>query len=251
MSARRPTTSPRCRSRPARRAARTRSSRTSPSRRAPCTRRCGDDRVAQHLEREDRLGRAALDRARRRPAAPAAPISAVSTWPLVHAYSRPAPDEPEQERRRPAGEQRRAEPVDRRARACTARLGIVSEITTSASPPTGRLTKKTQRQLALSTMKPPTAGPMIDEAAKTAPISPCHRPRSRGGTILPITASESGNRPPAPTPWTARKTTSCVIDWARPQSAEPTGRRRSRTGTAACGRTRRRASRTAAPSRSR
>ena len=62
---------------------------------------------------------------------------------------------------------------------------------------------------------------MIDDAAKTAPISPCQRPRSRGGTMLPITASESGKSPPAPMPWTARKTTSCVIVCARPQSAEP------------------------------
>ena len=60
-------------------------------------------------------------------------------------------------------------------------------------------------------MKPPTAGPMIDDAAKTAPISPCQRPRSRGGTMLPITASDSGKSPPAPIPWIARKTTSCVI----------------------------------------
>ncbi len=81
-----------------------------------------------------------------------------------------------------------------------ARRGIVRETTTSARPPTGRLTRKTQRQLALSTMKPPTAGPMIDAAANTAPIRPCQRPRSRGGTMFPITASDSGNTPPPPTP---------------------------------------------------
>jgi hypothetical protein len=102
-----------------------------------------------------------------------------------------------------------------------ARRGIVKEMTTSATPPTGRLTRKIQRQLALSTMKPPIAGPMIDDAAKTAPIRPCQRPRSRGGTMLPITASESGKRPPAPMPCTARKTTSWVIVVARPQRAEP------------------------------
>ena len=71
-------------------------------------------------------------------------------------------------------------------------------------------------------MKPPTAGPMIDEAAKTAPISPCHLPRSRGGTMLPIIASDSGNSPPAPTPCIAAeddelRSSSC----ARPQSADP------------------------------
>ena len=53
------------------------------------------------------------------------------------------------------------------------RRGMVSEITASASPPTGRLTRNTQRQVVLSTMNPPTAGPAIDAAAKTAPIRPC------------------------------------------------------------------------------
>ena len=95
------------------------------------------------------------------------------------------------------------------------------EITISARPPTGRLTRKTQRQLALSTMNPPIAGPMIDDAANTAPIKPCHLPRSRGGTMFPITASDSGKRPPAPIPCTARKMTSWVIDVDSPQSAEP------------------------------
>jgi hypothetical protein len=38
--------------------------------------------------------------------------------------------------------------------------------------PTGRLTKKIQRQEALSTMNPPTSGPTIEAAAKTEPISP-------------------------------------------------------------------------------
>ena len=71
-------------------------------------------------------------------------------------------------------------------------------------------------------MKPPTAGPMIEDAAKTAPISPCQRPRSRAGTIEPITASESGKSPPAPMPWIARNTISCVIPCAMPHSAEPT-----------------------------
>jgi hypothetical protein len=102
-----------------------------------------------------------------------------------------------------------------------ARLGIVSQIATSATPPTGRLTRKIHRQLTLSTMNPPTAGPMIDAAAKTAPIRPCHRPRSRGGTIAPITASDSGKSPPAPSPWIALNTTSSVMFCASPQRAEP------------------------------
>src|SRR5207248_654799 len=52
------------------------------------------------------------------------------------------------------------------------RLGIASRTTSSAIPPTGRLIVKIQRQLELSTMKPPTVGPAIEEAAKVAPISP-------------------------------------------------------------------------------
>ena len=71
-------------------------------------------------------------------------------------------------------------------------------------------------------MNPPTAGPMIDAEAKTEPIRPCHRPRSLGGTIAPITASDSESRPPAPSPWTPRASTSSVISCAAPQSADPT-----------------------------
>jgi hypothetical protein len=103
----------------------------------------------------------------------------------------------------------------------TVRRGIVRRITASATPPIGRFTRKTQRHVVLSTMNPPSAGPAMDAAANTAPKRPCHRPRSRGGTMFPITASDSGNRPPAPTPWIARKTTSSVIPCASPQSAEP------------------------------
>ena len=101
-------------------------------------------------------------------------------------------------------------------------MGIVTAITAIAAIPTGRLTKKIQRHEALSTMNPPISGPMIEAPAKTEPISPWYLPRSRGGTIIPTIASVSGKRPPAPTPWTARKMTSCIMFCARPQSAEPT-----------------------------
>jgi hypothetical protein len=40
--------------------------------------------------------------------------------------------------------------------------------------------------------------------------------------MLPTTASESGKRPPAPKPWSARKTISSGIPHAAPQSADPT-----------------------------
>ena len=104
----------------------------------------GDDRVAEQLEREDRLARAPLDEGEhgeqdRRAAERADDCRS------PQGYSRAAPDEPEQERGRPAGEQ----PAPSQSIECSARSarrGIVSEITTSARPPTGRLTRKTQRQ---------------------------------------------------------------------------------------------------------
>ena len=212
----------------------------------------GDDRVAQDLERQDRLARAALDEREDARAAPRRATSAPTTCALVPRVLLAAPDEPEQERADP----RREQPAPSQSIECVASAararGIVSEMTTSATPPTGRLTRKTQRQLALSTMKPPTAGPMIDDAAKTAPISPCQRPRSRGGTMLPITASESGKSPPAPMPCTARKTHE-LGHRRRERRRAPSraGRRRSRRGTGSCGRRRRRASRRAARSPSR
>ena len=157
------------------------------------------------------------------------------TCALVHGYCLPPQTSPSRSAPVPAASTP-APSQSIECSVCGARRGIVIEITTSATPPTGRLTRKIQRQLALSTMKPPTAGPMIDDAAKTAPISPCQRPRSRGGTMLPITASESGKRPPAPIPCTARKTTSCVIVCReRRRAPSRAGRRRSRRGRGSCG----------------
>ena len=120
----------------------------------------------------------------------------------------------EQERRGAGREHARRRASRSSARVRGARRGIVSEITTQREPADREVDEEDPAPVALSTMNPPTAGPMIDAAAKTAPIRPCQRPRSRGGTMLPITASESGNRPPAPIPWIARKTTSCVISCA-------------------------------------
>ena len=151
----------------------------------------------------------------------AASASAPITCALVHGYDLPPQTSPIRSAAVPAA----STPAPSQSIACTvsgARRGIVITITKSAIAPIGRLTRKIHRHVVLSTMKPPTAGPMIDEAAKTAPISPCQRPRSRGGTMFPITASESGKRPPAPMPCTARKITSCVMSVAAPQSAEPT-----------------------------
>jgi hypothetical protein len=83
----------------------------------------------------------------------------------------PAPDEPEQQAGGPRREDRGAAEVERGSRRA-ARFGIASRTTISASPPTGRLIVKIQRQLELSTMKPPIAGPAMDDAANVAPIRP-------------------------------------------------------------------------------
>ena len=40
--------------------------------------------------------------------------------------------------------------------------------------------------------------------------------------MSPMIASASGMMPPAPMPCSARKPASMYIDWARPQSMEPT-----------------------------
>ncbi len=96
-----------------------------------------------------------------------------------------------------------------------------SQTTTRASAPKGRLTKNAQRQLVLSAIQPPVAGPTTDATPNTAPVSPCHLPRSRGAIRSPITAIASGIKPPAPSPWIARPAISIVIDCASPQTTAP------------------------------
>ncbi len=81
--------------------------------------------------------------------------------------------------------------------------------------------KKIQRQLVLSTITPPSAGPAIEPTANVTATRPCQRPRARGGTIRPIVACVSANSPPAPTPWTARNTISSTIPQASPQRTDP------------------------------
>jgi hypothetical protein len=78
-----------------------------------------------------------------------------------------------------------------------------------------------QRQLRLSVMKPPSVGPTIVESPNTAIRSPWYLPRSAGVKMSPMIACAIGIIIPAPTPWTARKAMSWVIDWERPASIEP------------------------------
>jgi hypothetical protein len=69
--------------------------------------------------------------------------------------------------------------------------------------------------------KPPISGPATLEIPNTAPNSPTHLPRSRGGTTSPIAACADTISPPPPSPWIARKAISSVIPRASPHSAEP------------------------------
>ena len=97
----------------------------------------------------------------------------------------------------------------------------VARTTTSAMRPTGSETKKTQRQSVWSAIQPPVSGPSTEPTPKTAPVRPCQRPRSDGGTRSPITAIASGIRAPAPSPCTARARISCVIELAVPPMTAP------------------------------
>ena len=65
------------------------------------------------------------------------------------------------------------------------------------------------------------SGPATLDTPKTAPNSPVHFPRSRGGTTSPIAACAETISPPPPRPWIARKAMSSVIPCASPQSTEP------------------------------
>ena len=68
---------------------------------------------------------------------------------------------------------------------------------------------------------PPSRGPATLAAPNTAPKKPWYRPRSRGLTTSAMIAMASTMRPPAPTPWTARKAMSVPIEVAMPDSTLP------------------------------
>jgi hypothetical protein len=70
-------------------------------------------------------------------------------------------------------------------------------------------------------MRPPSSGPSTLHTANTATIAPWRRPRCAGGTRSPMMICESGSKPPAPSPWTARNRMSCSRLCAAPLSAEP------------------------------
>ena len=69
--------------------------------------------------------------------------------------------------------------------------------------------------------KPPMTGPSTDAVPNTARKYPWYLARSRGGTMSPMIARASENRPPAPRPCTARKAARLNIDVAKVHSIDP------------------------------
>jgi hypothetical protein len=70
-------------------------------------------------------------------------------------------------------------------------------------------------------MRPPISGPETVARAKTAPMYPEYRPRSRGVTMLAITTWTSAVRPPTPRPWTTRAPISTSMLGAKPAISDP------------------------------
>ena len=91
----------------------------------------------------------------------------------------------------------------------------------NATRPIGTLTKKIQRQLALSRINPPSAGPKIGASMAGTATTLITRPMRRGPAAWAIIIWPIGNVSPPPMPWSTRKKISSVDDVARPHSAEP------------------------------
>ena len=108
----------------------------------------------------------------------------------------------------------------RRCRRLSLRLGITIAAPTSATAPTGRLTKKIQRQPKSVTSQPPTTGPAIVATPAVAPQMPNAAPRFSGGKITVSTDSVCGVSNAPPMPCTTRK----MISWsgvcAKPHAAD-------------------------------
>ena len=90
----------------------------------------------------------------------------------------------------------------------------------NATIPSGRLTRKIHRQLALSTMTPPTSGPSTAAIPHIDENRPKYLPRSRGGTMSPTVAKVRPQMPPPPMPCRARAAINCGMVCAAPHSNE-------------------------------
>ena len=99
-----------------------------------------------------------------------------------------------------------------------------NQITTSVRTAMGRLTKKSQRHVKCSVMRPPAKGPTIEATPKDAPIMPWYLPRSRGEMMSPMIACERGMMKPIPAPCTKRAKTRNQKFGAIPDRAEPTAK---------------------------
>ena len=88
--------------------------------------------------------------------------------------------------------------------------------------PIGTLTKKIQRQLTLSTMRPPSVGPE-DRREHHRDRGDAHDAAHplRAGGVRPSSSGRPGSSIPPPTPWRTRKRMSWFVEPANPQSTEP------------------------------
>ena len=86
--------------------------------------------------------------------------------------------------------------------------------------PTGTLTKKIQFQLMLSTIRPPTSGPIASASAETPAQMPIAWPRCRGGNVAVMIESVAGFISAAPMPCTARAPIRKPAFGASPQASD-------------------------------
>ena len=87
--------------------------------------------------------------------------------------------------------------------------------------PTGTLIQKIHRQLASVVRIPPNTGPSAGPSTPGTVSTEAARARSFGGYARKSMAEPTGVIMPPPTPWSTRKATSCSMDCAAPQRAEP------------------------------
>jgi hypothetical protein len=99
--------------------------------------------------------------------------------------------------------------------------GSARGASSTSAIPIGTLTSSTQRQDSHVVIAPPATSPSglpIDAIAVYAP-----RARARGGpsaNVAAISDSAAGDAPAAPTPCSARQTSSCHSSWASPPSSD-------------------------------
>jgi hypothetical protein len=91
----------------------------------------------------------------------------------------------------------------------------------AAARPNGTLMKNTHGHESWSVMKPPASGPAMLATPHTLEKTPWIFARSSVVYTSATIVMPSGTSAPAPSPWTARKTMSWVIEVARPHKTDP------------------------------